>query len=50
MMWWFLILGLGVAAIAWAGVSLYVRVHRHMKAPEGASKTSPGEIEVKHEG
>ena len=49
MMWWFLILGCGIAAIAWAGVSLYLRVRRHMKGPKGTLQTASGEIEIEHE-
>ncbi len=45
MMWWFLILACGIAAIAWAGVSLYLRVRQHMKAPKGTLQTASGKIE-----
>jgi len=45
MMWWFLILACGIAAIAWAGVSLYFRVRRHMKAPKGTLQIPPGGTE-----
>jgi hypothetical protein len=36
MLWWFLILGVSTAAILWASMSVYLRVHRHMK--ESAKK------------
>ncbi len=35
MMWWFFILACGIVAIAWAGMSFYLRVSRHMKTPDG---------------
>jgi hypothetical protein len=47
MIWWFLILALSVGAIAWAGISLYLRVQRHMRAPDGGS---PAKEEVEIEG
>jgi hypothetical protein len=46
MMWWFLILGFGIAAIIWASLSLYLRVNRHMHSPEEASAATPGDVEI----
>jgi hypothetical protein len=31
MMWWFLILASGAGAVLWAGLSLCIRVRRHIK-------------------
>jgi hypothetical protein len=46
MMWWFLILAFCIAAIIWAGLSLYLRVHRHMKSPEGTAAATTGDVEI----
>jgi len=31
MLWWFVILAFTGGALVWAGVSVYLRVRRHMK-------------------
>ncbi len=49
MMWWFLILAFGIAAITWAGVSLYFRVRRHMRDPKRTLQTASGEVEIEPE-
>jgi amino acid permease len=43
MIWWFLILAVSAGAVFWAGVALYIRVRRHMKA----EKESFGEAETR---
>jgi hypothetical protein len=35
MIWWFLILAASTGALLWAGVSLYLRVRRHMTVETG---------------
>lgn len=32
MLWWFLILAVSAGAVLWAGLAVYLRVRRHMKA------------------
>jgi len=32
MLWWFLILGVGLALVVWVAASLFVRVRRQLKA------------------
>lgn len=36
MMWWLLISAFSLAAVSWAGISIYLRVMRHMKAPHNS--------------
>ncbi len=36
MMWWFLILAFSSGAVLWAGVALYIRVRRHLRAEREA--------------
>ena len=36
MIWWFLILAFSTVAVLWAGVALYIRVRRHLKAEREA--------------
>jgi hypothetical protein len=38
MLWWFLILAVSAGIILLAGVAIYLRVRRHMKASDSASK------------
>ena len=42
MLWWFLILAASAGAVLWAGMAVYLRVHRHMK---DASKKEAAEQE-----
>ena len=42
MMWWFVILACSTGAVLWAGVALYIRVRRHLKAEkEALSEVDP---------
>jgi uncharacterized membrane protein YdcZ (DUF606 family) len=40
MLWWFLILAVSAGIILLAGAAIYLRVRRHMKASDTASKES----------
>jgi len=44
MIWLFVMLALGAGAALWAGISVYLRVRRHMKASDGAMSA-----EIEHE-
>jgi hypothetical protein len=46
MIWWFFILAFSVAAVIWAGISVYMRVQRHMQVPEGASPSAARDPEI----
>jgi hypothetical protein len=42
MIWWFLILACSTGAVLWAGVALYIRVRRHLRAEhEPLSEVEP---------
>jgi hypothetical protein len=38
MLWWFLILACSGGAVLWAGISIYLRVRRHMKAADASKE------------
>jgi len=38
MLWWFLILACSAGAVLWAGMAVYLRVRRHMKASAAGVK------------
>lgn len=46
MAWWFLILALSAGAALWAAVSIYFRVHRHMRP---GTESREGLNELDHE-
>ncbi|HVM92120.1 MAG TPA: hypothetical protein VMT67_04870 [Terriglobales bacterium] len=42
MLWWFLILGVGLALVVWVAVSLFVRVRQQLKATAASKPESNG--------
>lgn len=46
MLWWFLILAAGAAAILWASIAIYLQVRRHLKASQEESKASLDKVEL----
>ena len=46
MLWWFLILAAGAAAILWASIAIYLQVRRHLKASHEESKGRLDKVEL----
>jgi hypothetical protein len=38
MLWWFLILACSAGAVLWAGMAIYFRVRRHMRASDASKE------------
>lgn len=38
MIWWFLILAVGVGAVSWAAIAIYLRIRQAMKAKDAAEQ------------